>query len=47
MWHVRAEIKGEFVEHEKFESREEAERQYDDWFMMGIWDDIQIWFERI
>ena len=36
MWHVRAEIKGEFVEHEKFESREEAERQYDDWFMMGM-----------
>lgn len=43
MYKVRAEIVGEFVLSDNFESKEKALEEYNSLVELGIWDDVDIW----
>ena len=43
MYKVRAEIVGEFVIADKFDSREQALAEYNSLVDAGIWDSVDIW----
>ena len=43
MYKVRAEIIGEFVLSDKFDSKEKALAEYNSLVESGIWDEVDIW----
>ena len=42
-WAVRAEIPGEFVIRETFDTEKEAREYMDELIIQGIWETIELW----